>query len=167
MVEDFNSLVQNDTWRLLPCRDDMNLLSCKWIYQTKYNSDGSIDRSKTHLIVRDFSKPVGLDYNWTFSPIMKPVIIRSVLTLAVTFGWVITQLDVKNIILHGDLHEDVYMIQPQGLVHLDFLLMFAEWTRTFMVWNRSPRTWFHKFSSYLLSLGLTCSQTKSSEFILR
>lgn len=78
------------------------------------------------MIVRDFGQPVGLDYNWTFSPIMKPVTIRSVLTLAITFGWVISQLDVKNIIRHGDLHEDVYTIQPQGFVHPDFLLLFAK-----------------------------------------
>ena len=98
----------------------MNLLSCKWVYRIKYNPDGSIERRKARLVVRGFDQLAGLDYTETFSPAVKPTAFRIVLSLAITHGWVIRQLDVKNAFLHGDLHEEVYMTQPQGSVHPDF-----------------------------------------------
>ena len=84
MGEEFNALVQNYTWRLLPCRDDMNQLSCKWVYRIKYNSDGSIECQKARWVIRGFGSFVGLDYNESFSPIMKRITIRIVLALTVT-----------------------------------------------------------------------------------
>jgi len=120
-----NTLSPNDTWHLVSYHDDFNLLSCKWLYHMEYNSDGSIDCKKACLVVRGFDHLVGLDYNETFIHVVKRITIRIVLTLAITYDWVIHKLEVKNALLHHDLHEKVYMTPSQGFVHPDFSNMFA------------------------------------------
>ncbi|GJV74444.1 ribonuclease H-like domain-containing protein [Tanacetum coccineum] len=69
------------------------------------------------LLVANGSSPqLGVDFDETFSPVVKPATIHTVLSLAVSRQWLIHQLDVKNAFLNGDLSETVYMHQPPGFV---------------------------------------------------
>ena len=87
-----------------------------WVYRTKYVADGSIDRYKTHLVVKGFSQVEGIEYSKTFSPITKMNSIYLVLSLATSHGWIVFQMDVKSVFLHRDLHEEIYMEKAQGFV---------------------------------------------------
>ena len=82
----------------------------------KRHSDGTIARYKAQLVARDYLQQYGLDYDETFSPMVKPTTVRLLLALAVNYGWDLKQLDVSNAFLHGLLKEEVYMVQPQGYV---------------------------------------------------
>jgi hypothetical protein len=84
------------------------------VYKIKRKSDGSIDRYKVRLVVKGFKQRYVIDYEDTFSPVLKAVIIRIVLSIAVSRGWSLSQLDVQNAFLHGVLEEKVYMRQPPG-----------------------------------------------------
>ncbi|GKB87390.1 ribonuclease H-like domain-containing protein [Tanacetum coccineum] len=66
------------------------------------------------------SQQLGVDFDETFSPVVKPATIRTVLSLAVSRKWPIHQLDVKNAFLNDDLSETVYMHQPPGFVDARF-----------------------------------------------
>jgi hypothetical protein len=68
-----------------------------------------VDRHTTHLVAKGFKQRLGIDYDDTFSPFVKPAIIRLILSLAASQGWVLHQLDVQNVSLHVILEEEVYM----------------------------------------------------------
>ena len=113
MTEEFNTLIRNGTWSLVPrSSHQKNLVRCKWVYRIKRKADRSLERYKARLVAKGFHQQLGLDYNETFSPVIKPTTIRSILSIAISPGWSIRQLDIHNAFLHGNLTEEVYMSQP-------------------------------------------------------
>jgi hypothetical protein len=105
MNEEYRSLMENDTWDLVPLPKGRKLVICKWVYRTKYASDGSVERHKAQLVSKGFSQVEGIDYNETFSPIAKMNSIHLVLSLVASHKWEVHQMDVKYSFLHGDLQE--------------------------------------------------------------
>ena len=116
MTEEFDALVTNGTWSLVPRPPRAHVVSGKWIFKHKFHSDGSLARYKARWVVRGYSQQQGIDFDETFSPVVKPATIRIVLSLAVSQSWPIHQLDVKNAFLHGTLAEVVYCRQPTGFI---------------------------------------------------
>jgi histone deacetylase 1/2 len=114
MQEEYDALIANKTWHLVPPSSKKNFIDCKWVYRIKRHADGSIDRYKAWLVAKGFKQRYGIDYEDTFSPVVKIATIRLVLSVAVSRGWILRQLDVKNAFLHGVLEEEVYMKQPPG-----------------------------------------------------
>jgi histone deacetylase 1/2 len=114
MCSEYNALVENVTWQLIPKPPGANIVSGKWVYCHKFHSDGSLARYKARWVVRGFCQEYGIDYEETFSPVVKPSTIRIILSLAISSSWPIHQLDVKNAFLHGHLSEIVYCQQPKG-----------------------------------------------------
>jgi hypothetical protein len=124
MQEEFNALTTQTTWLLVPRLAGVNVVTGKWIFRHKYNSDGSLKRYKARWVVCGFTQQYGVDYEEMFSPVIKPSSIRVVLSIATLKDWSIHQLDVKNVFLHGNLSEHVYAQQPSGFVsssHPDFM----------------------------------------------
>ena len=94
------SLIANDTWDLVPLPKGSKLVRYKWVYRTKYASDGSVERLKARLVAKGFSQVEGIDYNETFAPIAKMNSIFLVLSLASLHNWEFHQMDVKSAFLH-------------------------------------------------------------------
>jgi hypothetical protein len=116
MDEEFQVLQKQGTWSLVPLPATKNVVGCKWVYKLKHNSDGSIARYKARLVAKGFHQQQGIDFDETFSPVIKPPTVRLILSLAVSLQWHLRQLDVKNAFLHSTLKEEVYMTQPQGYI---------------------------------------------------
>jgi histone deacetylase 1/2 len=116
MEDEFQALLRNNTWRLVPPKSGINIIDSKWVFKVKKHADGTIERYKARLVAKGFKRRYGLDYEDTFSPVVKPTTVRLLLSLAVTRGWSLRQLDVQNAFLHGVLEEEVYMRQPPGFV---------------------------------------------------
>jgi hypothetical protein len=107
MNEEYRSLMENDTWDLVPLPKGRKLVICKWVYITKYASYGSVERHKARLVAKGFSQVEGIDYNETFSPVAKMNSICLVLSLDASHKWEVHQMDVKSSFLHGDLQEEI------------------------------------------------------------
>ncbi|GKD03878.1 ribonuclease H-like domain-containing protein [Tanacetum coccineum] len=116
MYDEYNALVKNGTWILVPRPSDVNLVRSMWLFKHKFHADGTLSRYKARLVANGSNQQHGVDFDETFSPVVKPATIRTVLSLAVSRQWPIHQLDVKNAFLNGDLSETVYMHQPPGFV---------------------------------------------------
>jgi histone deacetylase 1/2 len=117
MNTEFDALLQNQTWTLIPPSEASNVVGCKWVFRLKRKADGSIDRYKARLVAKGFHQQPVLDYGETYSPVIKPTTVRLVLSLALCSGWLIHQIDIQNAFLHGTLTEVVYMTQPPGFIH--------------------------------------------------
>ena len=84
-------------------------MSSKWIYKTKHNADGIIEKYKARFVARGFSQKEGIDYEETFAPVSRYTSIRSILALAAVMKWKIHQMDVKTAFLNGVVEEEVYV----------------------------------------------------------
>ncbi|GJY44528.1 ribonuclease H-like domain-containing protein [Tanacetum coccineum] len=141
-----------------------------WIFKHKFNADGSLSRYKARLVANGRSQQQGIDCDETFSPVVKPTTIRTVLSLAVSREWPIHQLDVKNSFLHGHLTKTVYMHQPPGFVdsvHPDYVchLQSAAFVHPDYDCIYAPRAWFQCFASFVTRIGFQHSKTDTSLFV--
>ena len=62
-------------------------MGCKWVFTIKYSSDGSVERYKARLVVKDFTQTFGVDFNETFAPVAKLNTIGILLSLAANLDW--------------------------------------------------------------------------------
>ena len=89
-----------------------NVIGVKWVYKTKYKSDGSLDKHKARLVAKGYAQRPGVDFDETFSPTARMTTIRIVLALAAHSQWPVYQMDVKSAFLNGELQEEVYVEHP-------------------------------------------------------
>ena len=110
---ELTQLQQMGTWRLVKKLPDIIPLANKWVFLKKRNKTGEIVKHKARLVVKGCAQRPGYDYVETFSPVVQMDTIRAILTLVLTKGLKIQQMDVKGAYLNGILKE-VYMRQPEG-----------------------------------------------------
>ncbi|KAD6794805.1 hypothetical protein E3N88_05701 [Mikania micrantha] len=166
MAEEFDALVRNGTWSLVPCAKNTNVIDSKWVYRIKRDANGNVTRYKARLVAKGFNQKPGIDYQETFSPVVKATTIRVLLSLAVTNQWSLRQLDVQNAFLHGELKETVYLRQPRGFIDASKPDHVCLLHKSLYGLKHAPRAWFERLSTTLHNLGFTGSKTDPSLFIL-
>jgi hypothetical protein len=114
MEDEYRALMSNGTWELVSRPHHSNVVTGKLIFTHKLRADGSFDCYKARWVLWGFTQCPSMDYDKTFSPVVKPATVRTVLSIAVSRDWPIQQLDVKNAFLHGTLTETVYCSQLTG-----------------------------------------------------
>jgi hypothetical protein len=72
MDDEYCALIKNGTWHLVPPQPGLNVVDCKWVFKMKQKSDGSVDLYKARLVARGFKQQYGVDYDDTFSLVVKP-----------------------------------------------------------------------------------------------
>lgn len=89
-------------------------IGVKWIFRTKLNSDGSVNKYKARLVVKGYAQMFGVDFSETFAPVARMDTIRMLLVFAAQKGWTLHQMDVKSAFLNGCLEEEIFVEQPEG-----------------------------------------------------
>ena len=116
MVEEMASLHSTSTWDLVTLSTGKSPIGCRWVYTIKIGLNGQVDRQTACLVAKRYTQIYGSDYYNTFSHDVKMALVRLLLSMATMRSWLLYQLDIKNVFLHGDLAEEVYMEQPPNFV---------------------------------------------------
>jgi histone deacetylase 1/2 len=164
---EFQALMSNQTWTLVPYQGQSNIIDSKWVFKTKFKADGSIERRKARLVARGFQQTAGVDFEETFSPVVRASTVRIILTIAVHLNWDIRQLDINNAFLNGHLKETVYMSQPEGYADPTKPDHLCKLSKALYGLKQAPRAWFDSLKNALLNWGFHNTKSDSSLFILK
>ena len=152
MVKEIDSLLKNETWNLVEVPARAKVLPNRWVCRYKPATCGREARHKARLVVKGFSQGPGIDYEETFSPVVKFGSIRSILATAAVSRMQICQFDVKTAFLHGELTEEIFMDQPKGFE--DGTGRVCNLKRALSGLKQAARCWNKKFVECLTEFNL-------------
>lgn len=153
MKDEYDSLIKNETWDLVEPPSKRSLITCKWVYKIKRKTDGSVERYKARLVARGYSQKAGLDYEETFSPVVRLESIRLILSIVSNDDLEMIHFDVKTAFLHGSLNEEIYMHQPQGFITNPNLA--CRLRKSLYGLKQASREWNRCFVTFLRKFELT------------
>lgn len=165
MREEYDSLIKNDTWKLVERPSSRNIIDNRWVYKVKRNDDESVERYKARLVARGFTQEYGSDYHETFSPVVRFTSIRSILAIAAQRKMHLKQFDVKTAFLNGDLNEVIYMEQPKGFT--DGTNKVCKLQRSLYGLKQASRCWNKKFNKFIQLFGFVTCKADSCVFVSR
>ena len=113
MQEEFDALINNQTWELVEAPPHRNVVDTKWVYKTKRGPDGSVARYKARLVAKGFTQQEGVDFSEVYAPTAKLTSVRAVLSLAATEDWELHQMDVDTAFLQSPVEEEIYIRLPE------------------------------------------------------
>jgi hypothetical protein len=153
--EEYDSLIQNQTWELAELPPNRKAISSKWVFKIKHNSDGTVERYKARLVARGFMQKEGIDYQETYAPVVRYGSLRLLLAIANTLNLEVHQMDVKTAFLNGDLQEEIYMAQPEGYITKGTEHLVCKLKKTLYGLKQSSRAWYLKLHQFLVKQGFT------------
>jgi len=130
-------------WDLVPLPPSKNVVGCHWMYKIKTNSDGSIEQYEARLVAKWYSQQYGMDYEETFVYIAKMTTSCTFIAVALVCQWLISQLDVKNAFLNGDLQEEIYIELSPSVSHDSGYV--CKLKKALHGLKQAPYTWFENF----------------------
>ena len=156
MEREFKSLAENSVWTLTERPKDRPVITGKWHFVRKLNSEGETVKYKARFVARGFTQTPGVDYDETYSPTTNLSTIRIVLALGVQRGMSFYQMDIKTAYLNAPIVEDIFMEQPEGFVEGGKHLV-CKLQKSLYGLKQSGRNWYHCLSEHLEKLGFVSS----------
>lgn len=153
MSTEFNALIANNTWSLVPPNKAHYIVGNKWVFWIKNKPDGSVERFKTRLVAKGFHQWPGINFKDTFRSVLKPSTIHIILLIDISNGWKLNQLDNNNTFLQGHLIEEVFVKQPSGFIDQDKKNYVCKLQRAIYGLKQAPRAWYRVLSMFLLNFG--------------
>eukprot|EP00253_Pinus_taeda_P003278 PITA_03278 len=123
MTEEYDSIMKNDVWEVVPRPQDKTIVTSKWLYEIKHAADGSTEKYTT---------------------------IHSIIALVASQGWNLHQMDVKTVFLHGSIKEEVYVEQPEGFEIYDRKSHVCGLKKALYGLKQAPRAWCPTLSTLIL-----------------
>lgn len=152
MQEEMNALQKNRTWTLTDLPPGKKAIKSKWIFKTKFDAAGKLIKRKSRLVAKGFTQRYGIDYEETFSPVVRYTTIRILIAIAVQLRMKIHQMDAVTAFLQGDLSEVIYMEQP--LFFDDGSGRVCKLSKSIYGLKQAGRVWNLKLDKMLKNFGL-------------
>ncbi|MCI04473.1 copia-type polyprotein, partial [Trifolium medium] len=153
MNDEIVAIERNNTWELTKLPNGAKVIGVKWIYKTKVNEKGEVEKFKARLVAKGYAQRYGTDYKEVFAPVARWDTIRSLLAIAALNEWNVFQLDVKSAFLHGELNETVYIEQPLGYVKKGKEDHVYRLHKALYGLKQTPRAWYSKIEKYFIREG--------------
>ena len=165
LEEKYNSLIKNETWKLVPPPEGCNVIGSKWVMKVKHDANRDVDRHKARLVAQGYSQTHGIDYEEVFSPVAKHSSIRTLLALANKHDLEIHQMDVKTASLNGHIEHDIYMSQPDGFIDPERPEYVCKLKKSLYGLKQSARCWNETLDSFLMKNGYRKSNADSCIYV--
>ena len=156
MDDEIASLAANNTWTLEEAPPGVRAIPVKWVFKTKRNVNGNVERYKARLVAKGFRQLEGVDFTEVFAPVSKHATLRALLARVAHHNMELHQLDIKTAFLNGQLEEEVYVEQPPGYAG-GGAGKVCRLHRALYGLKQAPRAWHKRLSEELESMGFTAS----------
>ena len=151
ITSELDSLMTNHTWKLVDLPKGCKSIKCKRIFRKKMRPDGSIEKFKAILVVIGYTQKKGIDYFDTYSLVTKTATIITLVALGAIYDLMVHQMDIKTIILNGNLEEEIYIEQLEGLVCSRHENKVCKLKKSLYGLKQIPKQWYQIFDQTLIS----------------
>ncbi|CAI7800280.1 unnamed protein product [Closterium sp. NIES-53] len=153
MEKELKALLDRNTWKIVPASlaQDRPILSGKWVFRIKTNSDGTIERFKARWVVRGFDQEFGRDFTETFAPVSRHTSLRILLAVAASRRLPLRQIDVTNAFLYAPVDVNIFVEQPHGFV--DDPSLVCQLLKSLYGIKQAPRLWQQYLHARLKRIG--------------
>jgi transposase InsO family protein len=162
------SLKKACTYTLVPRPLDRNVIGCKIVWKIKLGPNGEIIKYKARIVAKGYAQKYGVDYEDTYAPVVRYSSLRMIFSLSAHYDWEIHHMDVKSAYLNGDLEEEIYMEQPEGIPREEGK---EDWVcllhKALYGLKQAGRTWHAKIDSTFKARGFTPLQSDMCVYIKR
>ncbi|GKA99022.1 retrovirus-related pol polyprotein from transposon TNT 1-94, partial [Tanacetum coccineum] len=165
MDQEIQAIERNNTWELTTLPYGGKSIRVKWVYKTKLNENGEVDKYKARLVAKGCSQEYGVDYAEVFAPVARLETIRLILALAAQKTWTVYQLDVKSAFLHGEIKEEVFVDQPPGYEVKGQESKVYRLKKALYGLKQAPRAWYSRIEAYFIREGFTKCPYEHTLFI--
>jgi hypothetical protein len=166
MMEEYNSIMKNDVWEVVPRPEGKSVVTSKWLYKLKHVADGSIEKYKALFVAWGFPQVEGVGYDETFALVSRYISIMVVISIAAKMGWKIHQMDVKTAFLNGVIEEEVYIDQPLGFEVHGRESHVCRLKKELYRLKQAPRAWYSRIDAYLQQLGFEKSEADPNLYFI-
>ena len=125
-------------------------IGVKWVFKTKLNEKGEIEKHKARLVAKGYAQKHGINYTEIFAPVARLNTVRVLLAVAAQNAWKVFQLDVKSAFLHGEIQEEIYVHQPAGYIKQDRERQVYKLKKALYGLKQAPRAWYNKIEVYFV-----------------
>ncbi|CAF4946395.1 unnamed protein product [Pieris macdunnoughi] len=155
MDDEYNSLLENNTWTLSKLPYGRVAIPCRWVFKTKIDGDGNVTRYKARLVIKGYQQKQYIDYNEVYAPVVRLSSIRYLLAIAAKYQLKIEQLDAVTAFLQGDIDVELYMSQPSR--YDNGTKEVCKLNKSIYGLKQASRTWNKKLDNFLSSIGFSKS----------
>jgi hypothetical protein len=153
MKKEYDTLQENGTWILVPRPSNKKILTSRWVFKTKVDESGKIKKYKARLVGRGHTQEYGVDYEEVFAPVARYEAIRTLLAAAVNEELYVHQMDVISAYVQGELHDEVYMKQPEMFAEEGKEEEVCKLLKPLYGLKQSGREWYKKLDGYMKNNG--------------